>query len=145
MFKHVLIATDGSELSDQAAAQGLELAKVLNAKVTVVTVTESWAAAVPVEMVLALPQAEYDKTAAKRAALILSAVTDTAKKMNLSFSTVHVKDQFPAEGILATARDNGCDLVVMASHGRRGLAKLLLGSEATKVLTLGALPVLICR
>jgi nucleotide-binding universal stress UspA family protein len=145
MFKHVLIATDGSELADQAAAQGFELAKVLNAKVTVVTVTESWAAAVPGEMVLALPQAEYDKTAAKRAALILSAVTDTAKKMDLSLSTVHVKNQFPAEGILATAKDNGCDLVIMASHGRRGLAKLLLGSEATKVLTLGALPVLICR
>ena len=93
MFKHVLIATDGSELADQAAAHGFELAKVLNAKVTVVTVTESWAAAVPGEMVLALPQAEYGKTAAKRAALILSAVTDTAKKMGLPCSTVHVAEK----------------------------------------------------
>jgi nucleotide-binding universal stress UspA family protein len=113
--------------------------------VTVVTVTESWAAAVPTEVVLALPPAEYDRGAVNRAAQVLSAVTETAKKMDLTCTTVHVKDQFPAEGILAAAKDNDCDLVVMASHGRRGLAKLLLGSEAMKVVTLSTVPVLICR
>lgn len=145
MFKHILIATDGSELAARASAQGFELAKVLNANVTVVTVTKSWAAAVPTEVVLALPPAEYDRAAVNRAAQVLSAVTETAKKMHLTCTTVHVKDQFPAEGILAAAKDNGCDLIVMASHGRRGLAKLLLGSEAMKVVTLSTVPVLICR
>jgi nucleotide-binding universal stress UspA family protein len=145
MYKHILIASDGSELAGRAAAHGLELAKVLEAKVTAVTVTEHWAALVTGEMVLGFPYEEYEKTAAENAARILSAVTETAKKMDLACATVHAKDQFPAEGIIAAAKDNGCDLIVMASHGRRGLAKLLLGSEATKVLTLSTVPVLICR
>jgi nucleotide-binding universal stress UspA family protein len=58
---------------------------------------------------------------------------------------MHVKDQAPAEGILDAARQNGCDLIVIASHGRRGMARLLLGSQAQKVVTLSTLPVLICR
>jgi nucleotide-binding universal stress UspA family protein len=60
-------------------------------------------------------------------------------------TSVHIKEQFPAEGIVAAAKDKGCDLIVMASHGRRGLAKLFLGSEAAKTLTLSTVPVLICR
>jgi len=70
---------------------------------------------------------------------------DLAKKVDVACATVHVKEQYPAEGIIAAAKEKGCDLIVMASHGRRGLAKLLLGSEATKVLALSSVPVLICR
>jgi nucleotide-binding universal stress UspA family protein len=145
MYEHVLIATDGSELAQRATAQGLELAKVLGAKVTAVTVTEPWTSVVTGEMVLGFPYEEYEKSTAEDAATILSAVTEAAKKMDLACATLHAKDQFPAEGIVAAARDNGCDLIVMASHGRRGLARLLLGSQATKVLTLSSVPVLICR
>jgi nucleotide-binding universal stress UspA family protein len=68
-----------------------------------------------------------------------------ARKADLSCATVHVKDQFPAEGILETARKSNCDLIVMASHGRRGLSRLLLGSQTTKVLTHSSVPVLVCR
>jgi nucleotide-binding universal stress UspA family protein len=59
--------------------------------------------------------------------------------------TLHVKDQYPAEGIVEAAQARGCDLIVMASHGRRGLSKLLLGSQATRVLTHTDVPVLVCR
>jgi nucleotide-binding universal stress UspA family protein len=145
MFKHVLIATDGSELAERAAARGLELGKVIGAKVTVVTVTEPWTAVVPGEAALGFPYADYEKAAAENAAKILARAADMATKADLACATVHVKDQFPAEGIVAAAKEKGCDLIVMASHGRRGIAKLLLGSEATKVLTHSSVSVLICR
>ena len=58
---------------------------------------------------------------------------------------MHSKDKYPAEGILETAKESGCDLIVMASHGRRGISRILLGSQATKVVTLSAIPVLVCR
>jgi nucleotide-binding universal stress UspA family protein len=145
MFKHILIATDGSELAERAASQGFELARLLKAKVTAVTVTEPWAAVVTGEAALGFPLEEYEKGAAQHAAQILSRITDMAKKTGVACATTHVKDQFAAEGIIAAAKDQGCDLIVMASHGRRGLAKLFLGSEASKVLTLSSVPVLICR
>jgi nucleotide-binding universal stress UspA family protein len=145
MFKHILIATDGSELAERAAAQGLELAKLLNANVTVVTATEPWTAVVTGEAALAFPYGDYEKAAAENAAKILARGAEMAKKAEVACTTVHVKDQFAAEGIVAAAKEKGCDLIVMASHGRRGLAKLLLGSEATKVLTHSSVPVLICR
>jgi nucleotide-binding universal stress UspA family protein len=145
MFKHVLIATDGSELAERAAAQGLQLAKLVKANVTVVTVTEPWAAVVMGEAAIAFPYADYEKSAAESAVKILGRVTELAKKADMVCTSVHIKEQFPAEGIVAAAKDKGCDLIVMASHGRRGLAKLFLGSEAAKTLALSTVPVLICR
>ena len=145
MFKHILIATDGSELAERAAAQGIGLAKSIKAKVTVVTVTEPWTALLAGEASLAFPVDDYNEAAAANAARILAATADIAKKQDVSCATVHIKEQFPAEGIIAACKSHGCDLIVMASHGRRGLAKLLLGSQATKVLTLSTVPVLICR
>jgi nucleotide-binding universal stress UspA family protein len=145
MFKHILIATDGSELAERAAVQGFELAKALNAKVTVVTVTEPWTAFLTGEAAIAFPVDEYDKGAAANAARILTATSEIAKKQDVACITAHIKDQFPAEGIVTACNSHGCDLIVMASHGRHGLAKLLLGSQATKVLTMSTVPVLIYR
>ena len=145
MFKHILVASDGSDLAKQAEDQGLELAKVLKAKVLAVTVTESWAAVVSGEAALGFPIEDYDRSAKESAAKILAPIAEKAKKMGVDCPTLHVPDQFPAEGIIAAAKEHGCDLIVMASHGRRGLAKLFLGSEATKVLTLSTVPVLVCR
>jgi nucleotide-binding universal stress UspA family protein len=145
MYKHLLIATDGSDLAGKAVATGLELAKHLKSKVTVVTVTEPWTAVVTGELAFGFPLAEYEKATADNAARILSAVTDLAKTSGVTCTVVHAKDQYPADGILATAKESGCDLIVMASHGRRGLGRLLLGSEAVRVLTHSTLPVLICR
>ena len=145
MYKHILIATDGSDLAGKAVAAGFGLARQLGAQVTVVTVTEPWTALVAGDAALGFPLDEYEKSANESAGRILSGVGKLARKADINCATVHVKDQYPAEGILQTANNNACDLIVMASHGRRGLGRLLLGSEAVKVLTHGTLPVLICR
>jgi nucleotide-binding universal stress UspA family protein len=148
MFKHVLIATDGSELADKAVQQGLALAKALNAKATAVIVTEPWdalAMAAVAESQLRNPIADYEGRMAAVAGRILQSVAGRAKKLDVACATVHVKDRHPAEGIIETAQAQMCDLIVMASHGRRGLAKLLIGSQANRVVTLSPVPVLVCR
>ena len=144
MYKHILIATDGSELAGKAVTAGLALAKQLNANVTAVTATEPWTAMVTGEAALAFPVEEYEKSAAEDAARILGEVSTTAKAQGVQCETVRVSD-FAAEGIIETAKARGCDLIVMSSHGRRGLARMLLGSQAMRVLTLSTVPVLICR
>ena len=146
MYKHILIATDGSKLAQKAVDQGLGLAKALGAKVSAVTITEPRAAVVPAEVAIAFPTVEaYENAAAASAAKCLAAVDSAAKKLGVSCDTKHLSDQYPAEGIIAYAKEKNCDLIVMASHGRRGLRRLLLGSQAIDVLTYSSVPVLICR
>lgn len=145
MYAHILIATDGSELANRAVEQGLTLAKALGSKVTAITVTEPWTAAVSGEWAVAFPVEEYEKAAAANAEKILAQVAEAATRIGVACATRHVKDQFAAEGIVDEAKSAGADLIVMASHGRRGLAGLILGSEATKVLTHSRIPVLVCR
>jgi nucleotide-binding universal stress UspA family protein len=145
MYAHILIATDGSELAEKAVEQGLALTKVLSSKATAITVTEPWTAAVSGEWAVAFPVEEYEKAAATNAQRILDRVRETAKRVGVACQTVHVKDQFAAEGIVEEAKARGCDLIVMSSHGRRGLAKFVLGSQATRVLTHSDVPMLICR
>ncbi len=145
MYAHIMIATDGSELANKAVEQGLTLAKTLGSKVTAVTVTEPWTAAVSGEWAVAFPVEEYEKAAAANAGKILAQVTEAAARLGVACRTVHVKDQFAAEGIVEEAKELACDLIVMASHGRRGIAKVVLGSQATRVLTHSTIPLLICR
>jgi nucleotide-binding universal stress UspA family protein len=145
MYKHILIASDGSELAGRAVEQGLTLAKTLGSNVTAVTVTEPWTAAVSGEWAIAFPVEEYEKAAAANAQKILKQVSETAARIGVACETVHVQDQFPAEGIVEEAKARNCDLIVMGSHGRRGLAKFVLGSQATRVLTHSTTPMLICR
>jgi nucleotide-binding universal stress UspA family protein len=145
MYKHILIATDGSELAEKAVKQGLELAKRLGATVTAVTVTEPWPIAVADGVMVANAIPEYEHAAAQEASRTLAALGEQARKLGVACATVHVADRYPAEGIIELAKARNCDLIVMASHGRRGLAKLLLGSQATRVLTYSTTPVLICK
>ena len=143
MYKHILIATDGSELGQKGVGQGISLARALGARATVVTVTEPFRATG--EMVFSYPVAEYEKAAASSAQAVLGGAVEIARKAGISCETLHVKDHFPAEGIIETANRLGCDLIVMSSHGRRGISRMLLGSQANKVVTLSDVPVLICR
>lgn len=145
MYKHILIATDGSELAQKAVAQGLAIAKAIGAKVTAINVSEPWVAVAPGEVAMAFPIKDYEESVTANAARILSAVASEAQSLGVPCETLHVKDQFPAEGIIDTAGKVGSDLIVMSSHGRRGLMRFLLGSQASKVLTHSAVPVLICR
>jgi nucleotide-binding universal stress UspA family protein len=145
MFAHIMIATDGSALAQRAVAQGLALAKALGAKATAVTVTEPISALLVGEAAIAFPIEEYDKAASADAARILAGVSAQAAQAGVACDTLHVSQRHPAEGIVEAAKAQGCGLIVMASHGRRGFSKLLLGSQATRVLTLSEVPVLICR
>jgi nucleotide-binding universal stress UspA family protein len=145
MFKRLLIATDGSELAGKAVATGLRLAKSLGAEVVAVVASEPWTAMVSGDgFALDFPMEEYDRGCAQRAERILVKVREEAAREGLVCEAVHVKD-FPAEGIMATANTKKCDLIVMASHGRRGISRLFLGSQTARVVTLGTVPVLVCR
>ena len=148
MYKHILIATDGSELATKALEHGLALAKRDNAQVTVITVTEPWSA---LDMAHEARQGQLDPIgrfegiAGAAANRILDDAAQRGTAHGVACNRVYVKDQHPAEGIVATAKDKGCDLIVMASHGRRGVARLLLGSQAYEVLTHCSVPALIVR
>jgi len=148
MYKHILIATDGSELAGRALAHGLALAKELKAPVTVVTVTQLWSA---LEMAAEAgkanldPVRKFEDMAAASAKVILDAAAEKAKVAGVTCELVHIPDQHPAEGIIAIAEKKSCDLVVMASHGRRTVGRLLLGSQVNEVLAHSKVPMLIVR
>lgn len=148
MYRHILIATDGSELATKALEQGLDLAKRVGAQVTIVTVTEPWS---PFDMAQearegrADPIGQFETIAAKAANRILAGAAQRAKALGISADCVHVKDRYPAEGIMATANDKQCDLIVMGSRGLRGISRLLLGSQAYEVLTHCRVPSLVVR
>jgi len=145
MFKHILVATDGSELANMALTKGLELAQVVGARVTVLTVTSPF----PMPSYGNIPTRPlieaYEKAVTENTERILTQAKDAAHKLGIACERLHVTNDNTAEGIMNTAKSKGCDLIVMASHGYRGVKRLLLGSIATKVLTLSELPVLICR
>ena len=145
MFKNILIATDGSELASKALHNGLTLAKALGAKITAMTVTEPWLAVAPGEMAIAFPIEDYEKAVKENAGHILRSASALAAELGVTCETRHVKDTFPADGILEAARAERADLIVMASHGRRGLSRLFLGSQANRVVTQSTIPVLVCR
>lgn len=145
MYSHILIATDGSELAGKALEHGLRLAKQVGAKVTLVHVTEPFPVVMAEEAILTNPIEDYEKSVAIGAQKILGAAKAAADEAGVTVALLHEKDQYPAEGIVRAAAETGADLLVMASHGRRGLSKLLIGSQATEVLTHSKIPVLICR
>ena len=144
MFKHILIATDGSKLAEKVAHHAFELARQLNAKVTAVTVTEPWIEPLG-PMTLPSWARVYEQATAENAAFVLALMRSMAERKQIACATVHVPDQHPAEGIVETAKARACDVIVMGSHGRRGVAGLLLGSVAARVVALSTIPVLICR
>ena len=148
MYKHILIATDGSEIADRALAHGLALAKELKAPVTVVTVTQLWSAfemAHEAGRVNPDPMHRFEDRAAASAKVILDAAAQKAKVAGVTCELVHVPDQHPAEGIIALAKKKSCDLIVMGSHGRRTIGRLLIGSQANEVLAHSKVPALIVR
>jgi nucleotide-binding universal stress UspA family protein len=144
MYRHILIATDGSELAEKAVSVGLALAKGVGAKATAVTVSEPWAAARTCHGSVAVPFDAYERAAGEAASKSLSAASNLARQLDVECATVHVKEQ-TVDGILHVANSRGCDLIVMASHGRRGVSRLVLGSHASRVLALSSVPVLICK
>jgi nucleotide-binding universal stress UspA family protein len=148
MYANILLSTDGSDVARKGIRHGFSLAKALNAKVTVITVTEP----LPVDLGGGhasgwIPsQEEFDRFDAARkevADKILDEVRVMAEQIGISAELLHVPNAHPATAIIETAKSRGCDLIVMASHGRRGLRKLLLGSQTSEVLVDGSVPVLV--
>jgi len=145
MYSRILIATDGSELSDRAVDQGLALAKTVGAKVTIVRVTSQPAPMVYDGIMVAVPTEEIRKEIAKSVEAYFVTLRGKVAALGVDAETVQVENDFPWQAIIDTARDKGAGLIVMASHGRRGLSAMLLGSETQKVLTHSTIPVLVCR
>lgn len=145
VYKHILVGTDGSELAGRAVLHALGLAKALGAKVTAAAVTEPWAAAAPGYIGVAYPVEDYERSVSAHAFGILEGVDKAAVAEGQAVETVHVRDQFAAEGLIETAAARGCDLIVVASHGRRGLSRLVLGGEAYRLMCGTSVPVLIVR
>jgi nucleotide-binding universal stress UspA family protein len=147
MFKHILIPTDGSEISRKAVAAGIELAKAVGAKVTAVYAAPS---ATPIVYKHFLPVGymtpQKHAQAIKRAAAhYLEFAEKAAKAARVPCETVSVTSDFPADAILTLAAKRKCDLIYMASHGYRGVKAVLLGSETQKVLAHAKIPVLVHR
>lgn len=148
MYKHILIATDGSELARKGVEHGLELAKVLNARVTVLTVTRPLQpAAVRAALAGGIedPTGFYDQQIDEALEKQFSSVEQAATEHGVTVDLDHEIDEFPAEAIVRVARLKGCDLIIMSSHGRRGLQRVLLGSQTSEVLVNTPIPVLVIR
>ncbi|MCL4766585.1 MAG: universal stress protein [Hyphomicrobiaceae bacterium] len=145
MYKNILVTTDGSEFSERAFGHAADLAKLLGARLTAVTVTP------PIQFIAIEgvvypedPEKHKEMTEAQAKAA-LDVVAKAAQARGVACELVQLENPQPYEGIIATAKDKGCDLIVMASHGRRGISAFLLGSETQKVLTHSTIPVLVYR
>lgn len=149
MYARILIASDGSDLADRAIEHGLQLAKLAGSEVTIVTVTE------PVTIVgggyasiaggVIDPLPELIEAQEKAARELLERAAKKAAEQGVSAKTILVDNSFAAEGIVATADEIGAELIIMGSHGRRGLNRLLLGSQTNNVLAHTKIPVLVTR
>ncbi|MGB3536563.1 MAG: universal stress protein [Mesorhizobium sp.] len=147
MYNHILITTDGSDLAQRGVDHGLSLAKALGSRVTVVIATERF----PIQGATTssgwvgspVDYERYDEGQKRFANEILSAVKAEAGKLAIEANVVHIPNEHPATAILEAAASFDCDLIVMASHGRRGISRMLMGSQTAEVLAHSHTPVLV--
>jgi nucleotide-binding universal stress UspA family protein len=149
MYKHILVPTDGSELATRGLACALELARTLSARVTVLNAIE------PFTAVFSSPDGQWIG-GAELAGQLEAAQEQTAKKVlaeaqaqaataGVVCDTLFLNNAAPSDAIVQTAQERGCDLIVMASHGRRGVKRMMLGSQTAEVLAHSTIPVLVIR
>jgi nucleotide-binding universal stress UspA family protein len=147
MYKHILIPTDGSPTADKAVAAGIELARGSGAKVTLFTAVPEYE--VPGEgEVLAhgvISLQEHERRSGLKANEVLAPAAEKARAANLAFGTQYAQSNRPWEAIVEAAKTHGCDAIVMASHGRKGLSRLVNGSQTIDVLSHTDLPTLVVR
>ena len=146
MYKHILLPTDGSPLSDIAINKGLQFAKIVGAKVTGLYVmverqVDSFEDYAPVDT----KGPALSEVAKQEADKYLGAISTIARAMSLTCETVSMRHASPHQAIIKTATDRGCDLIVMASHGKKGVTGELVGSETARVITNCKIPVLVYR
>ena len=147
MFKHILVPTDGSELSQATAKRAVSFAKEAGARVTVFFAKPEYPIAYFGEGALIDPTTpeKFAELAEQQAAQYLGEVEGMCAEIGVDCSTLAVTSDVPYEAIIEAADKSGCDLIFMASHGRRGISGFLLGSETNKVLTHSKVPVLVYR
>jgi nucleotide-binding universal stress UspA family protein len=148
VYSHILIPTDGSNLSLKAAKVGAELAKALGAKASSVYVIEPYRPPYAGEGVFfndSFTEQEYVKAMHRHAQKVLAKIDGIAAKSDVKVTPESIIFDTPWEGIIKAAGKLKCDLIVMASHGRSGLSGVVIGSQTNRVLTHSKIPVLVCR
>ena len=146
MFKHILIPTDGSELSQKAIRTGVELAKFHGARVTGVHAIPDYHLMIAYEGAFdPVTEERIEKEARARADSYLEFIQNTCREAGVPCETVCETSDHPYDAIIKTADAKACDLILLHSHGRKGLAAVLLGSETRKVLTYAKIPVMVVR
>jgi nucleotide-binding universal stress UspA family protein len=145
MFKNILVPTDGSDLAATAVGQAVLFAKEIGAKITAVTVTEPFHLLSVAPSQLEYTPIEYKKHAEAYAEKVLGMVSAAAKSAGVVCEALHLEHEHIYQAIIDAASARKCDLIVMASHGRRGVSAVVLGSETVKVLTHSKIPVLVYR
>jgi nucleotide-binding universal stress UspA family protein len=145
MYSNMLIPTDGSELAGKAVEHGIALAKRIGVKATALTVLPPFHTFTTDTQMIEDTPAAYKVRMQKQAEKALGVVAQTAQAAGVPCETVQVEHEHPYRAIIDTAASKGCDLIVMASHGRHGVSALVLGSETVKVLTHCKIPVLVHR
>jgi nucleotide-binding universal stress UspA family protein len=145
MYKRILLPTDGTEFCERAIRHGVELAKLVGASVVGVTVTQPLHSAVPRSFIPKNLAGVIHSETVKLADEKLATVRKAGEAAGVPVELVRQSNDHPWEGIVQTAKEKQCDLIVMASHGRRGLSAVVLGSETQKVLTHSTIPVLVVR
>ncbi|RZS53030.1 universal stress protein [Sphaerotilus mobilis] len=144
MYKRILVPTDGSDITAKAVANAVQLAKLTGAEVCTLAVKEPFPYSAITEMQPVPPQEFYDSQE-RIAVKHLQLVKDACSAAGVTCTAASIEALHPWEAIIDFGKGQGCDLIVMASHGRRGVAALLLGSETQKVLTHSTVPVLVVR
>ncbi len=147
MFKHLLMPTDGSNLSNDALKVGISFAQEIKARVTFIHVMPEYVAAAFAEFPAGgqAAFADFMKATEDSAKSILGAAEAAARTASITCDSVAIRHQQPWRAIIDIAQERRCDLIFMASHGRRGIGALVLGSETHKVLTHSKIPVLVYR
>ena len=149
MYKHILLPTDGSRLSGKAIKQGIQLAKSLGANITALNVVLPYQQLMMDDGLMAATTVDFQKRfyddSLKRSNLLVDKIKAEAKAAGVKCEGVTATSSVPYEAIVKQARKSKCDLIMMASHGRKGLSSILLGSETSKVLTHSTVPVLVVR
>jgi len=149
MYSQILIAIDGSELATRGLEQGLALAKALGSQVTILTASEPWTAMGVDAAGLVVTEYSlldaYEKDAAKAGEVLLRAAAAAADNAGVKAKTVYTALTHPADAIIDLAEKSGAELIVMASHGRRGIQRVVLGSQTAEVVTRSTVPVLVVR
>jgi nucleotide-binding universal stress UspA family protein len=147
MFKHILVPTDGSALSTDTVKKAIEFAREANARITFFYAKPEYPVSFYGEGALIDPTTpeKFAELADEQAQVLLAAAESLAKEREVPSARLAITSDVPYEAIIAAAAQAGCDLIFMASHGRRGFSGLLLGSETQKVLTHSSIPVLVYR